>query len=115
MKTAEELSAIKAEFEALNNKLAELNEDELEQVSGGSRNEVFAEGDWVNTNFNGYISIDGCTHIAYLVSAVSGINSFQKLTLQEYEVNLRNGSEPKLIGTYYNVLSCNCWHIAKPY
>ena len=35
MKTKEELNAIKNEVEALNKKLAELNEDELKQVSGG--------------------------------------------------------------------------------
>ena len=35
MKTKEELNALKNEVEALNKKLAELNEDELKQVSGG--------------------------------------------------------------------------------
>ena len=35
MKTTEELNAPKEEFEALNNKLAELSEDELKYVSGG--------------------------------------------------------------------------------
>ena len=35
MKTKEELIALKEEVETLNKKLAELNEDELEQVSGG--------------------------------------------------------------------------------
>ena len=35
MKTKEELNKLKDEFEALNKKLAELTEDELEQVSGG--------------------------------------------------------------------------------
>ena len=35
MKTKEELSAIKAEVETLNKKLAELSEDELAQVAGG--------------------------------------------------------------------------------
>ena len=34
MKTTEELNAIKAEFEALKTKLAELTYEELEQVSG---------------------------------------------------------------------------------
>ena len=37
MKTNEELNAIKEEVEALNKKLAELSEDELQQVSGGVR------------------------------------------------------------------------------
>ncbi len=35
MKTKEELTALKKEVEALNKKLAELNEEELAQVSGG--------------------------------------------------------------------------------
>ena len=38
MKTAEELNALKEEVETLNRKLAELTEEELEQVSGGSAN-----------------------------------------------------------------------------
>lgn len=35
MKTAEELNAIKAEFEAINTKLSELSPEELEEVCGG--------------------------------------------------------------------------------
>ena len=35
MKTAEELDALTRELEALNKKLAELSEEELEQVAGG--------------------------------------------------------------------------------
>ena len=35
MKTKEELDSLKEEVEALNKKLAELTEEELEQVSGG--------------------------------------------------------------------------------
>ena len=35
MKTKEELNAIKEEVEAVSKKLAELSEEELEQVSGG--------------------------------------------------------------------------------
>lgn len=35
MKTKEELNALKEEVETLNKKLAELSEEELEQVSGG--------------------------------------------------------------------------------
>ena len=35
MKTKEELNALKEEIEALNKKLAELSEEELEQVAGG--------------------------------------------------------------------------------
>lgn len=37
MKTQEELKQIKKEYTELNNKLAELSEDELTQVTGGSR------------------------------------------------------------------------------
>ncbi len=36
MKTKEELNALKEEVETLNKKLAELTEEELEQVSGGN-------------------------------------------------------------------------------
>lgn len=36
MKTPEELSAIKAEFESVNKKLSELSEAELKAVSGGN-------------------------------------------------------------------------------
>ena len=35
MKTKEEINALKAEVETLNKKLAELSEDELQQVTGG--------------------------------------------------------------------------------
>ena len=35
MKTKEELDALKEEVEAVNKKLAELSEEELEQVTGG--------------------------------------------------------------------------------
>ena len=35
MKTKEELNALKEEVETVNKKLAELTEEELEQVSGG--------------------------------------------------------------------------------
>ena len=43
MKTKEELSALKEEVETLNKKLAELSEEELEQVSGGR------PGEWTPT------------------------------------------------------------------
>ena len=36
MKTKEELNALKIEYETLNKKLAELTDEELEQVTGGS-------------------------------------------------------------------------------
>ena len=39
MKTPEELNALKNEVKALNKKLAELNEEELAQVAGGSTDE----------------------------------------------------------------------------
>lgn len=35
MKTKEELEALKQEYEALNNKLKELNEDEIKEIVGG--------------------------------------------------------------------------------
>ena len=35
MKSKEELNALKNEVETLNKKLAELNDEELEQISGG--------------------------------------------------------------------------------
>ena len=38
MKTAEELNALKEEVETLNKKLADLTEEELEQVAGGGQN-----------------------------------------------------------------------------
>ena len=37
MKTKEELNALKNEVKALNKKLAELTEEELEQVAGGTK------------------------------------------------------------------------------
>ena len=41
-KTQEELNALKQEYESLNNKLQELNEDELKQVTGGLFPVIFA-------------------------------------------------------------------------
>ena len=41
MKTKEELNALKNEVKALNKKLAELNEEELAQVTGGSVDDVY--------------------------------------------------------------------------
>ena len=57
MKTKEELAAIKEEVEALNKKLAELTDDELAQVVGGtirpcnivptdSADDPFKKGPW---------------------------------------------------------------------
>ena len=50
MKTKEELNALKEEVETLNKKFIELDEEELEQVTGGSR---------IGGN-NGYEAFDGC-------------------------------------------------------
>ena len=44
MKTKEELNALKNEVEALNKKLAELTEEELEQVTGGEGKEPCPKG-----------------------------------------------------------------------
>ena len=44
MKTKEELNALKEEFEALNRKLAELTEDELKLVSGGTGSADWEDG-----------------------------------------------------------------------
>ena len=41
MKTKEELNELKEEVETLNKKLAELNEEELAQVAGGSVDDVY--------------------------------------------------------------------------
>ena len=46
MKTKEELNAIKEEVETLNKKLAELTEEELEQVRGGDGAGNVQVGDW---------------------------------------------------------------------
>ena len=48
MKTQEELNAIKAEIEALNKKLNELSDEELEQVSGGT--DPFGQSDEAELN-----------------------------------------------------------------
>lgn len=44
MKSKEELNAIKKEIEELNQKLAELTEEELTQVTGGSYADQFGSG-----------------------------------------------------------------------
>lgn len=48
MKTKEELNAIKEEFEALNQKLHKLTEEELAQVSGGNEGYQEEETDLSN-------------------------------------------------------------------
>ena len=47
MKTKEELNALKEEVETLSKKLAELNEDELKEVTGGfvEADNPFSQGD----------------------------------------------------------------------
>ena len=45
MKTQEELNAIKEEVKTLNNKLAELTDEELRQVFGGSETFVTEKGE----------------------------------------------------------------------
>ena len=45
MKTKEELNALKEEVEAINNKLAELNEDELKEIVGGNKESSILPGD----------------------------------------------------------------------
>lgn len=49
MKTPEELNAIKAELEALNEKLSSLTEDELIQVAGG----IYMKEPFININPKG--------------------------------------------------------------
>ena len=55
MKTAEELKSLKEEVEALNKKLAELSEEELEQVNGG----VVPSKKYFPKKGYGFISPDG--------------------------------------------------------
>ena len=50
MKTTEELNALKNEVEAMNKKLSELSEEELEQVAGGSsESEISGSGLFIPT------------------------------------------------------------------
>ena len=49
MKTKEELNALKEEVETVNEKLKELSNEELEQVTGGSRLIIISDGDPVNS------------------------------------------------------------------
>ena len=44
MKTHEELNALKEKVETLNKKLAELTDEELEQVSGGGDGHSWTDG-----------------------------------------------------------------------
>ena len=57
MKSKEELSALKKEIETLNQKLAELTEEELTQVTGGSYADQYGSGTtayWDSASSNEY-------------------------------------------------------------
>ena len=56
MKTKEELNALKEEVETLNKKLAELNEEELAQVNGGSEDKPC-----YNNPCGFYVNCDKCS------------------------------------------------------
>ena len=62
MKTKEELNALKEEVETLNKKLAELNEEELEQVAGGISPIPLDPGDipkfpWITDHSQSYCEV----------------------------------------------------------
>ena len=65
MKTKEELNALKNEFEALNEKLAELSEDELKQISGG-----FAMKDG-----NYWLSMGDCFMVTDMLVVYEGLST----------------------------------------
>lgn len=50
MKTKEELNAIKKEYEDVKNKLSELNEDELKEVTGGVNKSTNPDELWFEGN-----------------------------------------------------------------
>ena len=54
MKTPEELNSIKAEFEALSAKLAELSDDELKEVFGGY--DLSQDDNSKNSIFKGFLT-----------------------------------------------------------
>ena len=54
MKTKEELNALKEEVETLSKKLAELTEEELQQVVGGTEVEFFIDDKSGNKEFHLY-------------------------------------------------------------
>ena len=58
MKTKEELNAIKEEVEVLNKKLAELNEDELKQVTGGWLDQAEAVGGFISPKLPGTSAVN---------------------------------------------------------
>lgn len=49
MKTTEELNTIKEELETLNEKLVELTDEELAQVTGGIKIDVENAPEWIRT------------------------------------------------------------------
>lgn len=51
MKTKEELTQLKEEYESLSNKLKELTEDELKEVTAGSMPEIKKNEDYVMSTF----------------------------------------------------------------
>ena len=62
-KTQEELNALKQEYESLNNKLQELNEDELKQVTGGLLPIIFASA--VRNILNNTANLQGDSNQGY--------------------------------------------------
>ena len=72
-KTKEELKALKNECEALNNKLKELSEDELEIVAGGENSN---SGIPIGCSKCGYI-IKYCTDITCLGQVIDWLNKSQ--------------------------------------
>ena len=63
MKSKEELNTLKEEVETLNQKLAELTEEELAQVSGGDGSEYKPRGRYMaNVNDTPTVSPGDCKH-----------------------------------------------------
>ena len=58
MKTKEELNALKEEVETVSKKLAELSEEELEQISGGIKIAVENESSWFQTILDFFFKIN---------------------------------------------------------
>ena len=66
MKTKEELTALRREIETLNKKLAELNEGELKQVTGGGQDSRELNSKDVYNIMFGYISQNDEFHAVYM-------------------------------------------------
>lgn len=64
MKTKEELASLREEVETLNRKLAELTEEELEQISGGFIPPLPVRSSGDERAFNG--TSDGSSHVVHL-------------------------------------------------